>query len=467
MRRTAFVLLLALSLACTGCGTGSGSTSTNTNGNTDGGSTPTGGGGGTGTGSGGSGGTGTGTGGSGGTGGGGSTTATDITVINHIIFTLQENRSFDHYFGRLAEYQRQKGMSSDVAELPLSVQLTDKSGNLISPFHLPTVCHDSLTPAWGASHVDYDDGKMDKFMHTANASTIDPDGTRVMGYYDWTDLPYYYEAATQFATSDQFFSPVLARTPANRMYMLGASSYGNINSGPIPATAPTIFDRLQDKGLSWKYYVMPNSEVRISHWNIAKTHPENIVPIDQYFTDLTNGTLPAVSFIDRSDGLDEHPTDNIQHGAFDMKQQIDAFMKSQYWKDSVFFLTYDEGGGLYDHVPSIKVPAPDDIPPTLLPTDKPGDFTLSGFRVPLIVFSPYVKPHYTSHVPREATAILKFIEVRFKLDPLTRRDAWNDDMQEMFDFTTPHLLTPPPMPEQPQNGKCNPALEVSPQHPVP
>lgn len=399
--------------------------------------------------------------------GGGSSTppAQGIANINHVIYVLQENRSFDHYFGRLAEYERQKGMTPDVEELPLTVQLTDKSGHLISPYHLATECHDGITPAWGASHVDYDDGKMDKFMHTVNNSTIDPDGTRAMGYYDWTDLPYYYEAASQFAISDHFFSPVMARTPANRMYMLGASSYGNIDSGPIPATAPTIFDRLQDKGISWKYYYMPNSEERILHWNISKTHPEGIVPIDQYFTDLQNGTLPAVAFIERADGLDEHPTDNIQHGAFDMKSQIDALMNSSSWKDTVLFLTFDEGGGLYDHIPPISVPAPDDIPPNLTPTDKPGDFTLSGFRIPIIVFSPWVKPHYVSHVPREATAILKFIEVRFGLQPLTRRDAWNDDMTEMFDFSSPHLLTPPALPAQPQNGKCNPALEVSPQHP--
>ena len=388
-----------------------------------------------------------------------------IGQINHVIFTLQENRSFDHYFGRLAEYERQHNISSDPEEIPLSVQLTDRSGNLISPYHLQTVCHDGITPAWGASHVDYDDGKMDKFMHTTNASSIDPDGTRAMGYYDWTDLPYYYELAAQFAISDRFFSPVLSRTAANRMYMIGASSYGNIDSGPIPATAPTIFDRLSDKGVTWKYYYMPNSGLRIRSWNTFNTHPENIVPIDQYFSDLDNGTLPQVAFIDRGSGLDEHPTNNIQHGAADMKTQIDALMKSTYWKDSVLFLTYDEGGGLYDHVPPIKVPAPDDIPPKLSPTDKPGDFTLSGFRVPLTVISPWARPHYTSHVNRDATAILKFIEVRFGVQPLTRRDAWNDDMTEMFDFSQPHLLNPPPLPNQPVDKPCSPNLEVSPQHP--
>ena len=172
-----------------------------------------------------------------------------------------------------------------------------------------------------------------------------------------------------------------------------------------------------------------------------------------------------MAFIERGGALDEHPESNIQKGAFDIRKEINAFIASQYWKNSVFILAYDEGGGMYDHVPPIKVPAPDDIPPNLSPTDKPGDFTLSGFRVPMVVLSPWVKPRYVSHVDRELTSILKFIETRFNLQPLTRRDASADDMTEMFDFSAPHLLTPPPLPRQPTSGACDPTLEVSPEHP--
>ncbi len=103
-------------------------------------------------------------------------------------------------------------------------------------------------------------------------------------------------------------------------------------------------------------------------------------------------------------------------------------MNSPAWHDSVFILAYDEGGGLDDHVPPFTVVAPDDNPPQLKPGDLPGDFTLSGFRVPMIVVSPWVKPHFVSHTNRDLTSILKLIETRFSLPPLTRRDAAADDM---------------------------------------
>jgi phospholipase C len=301
-------------------------------------------------------------------------------------------------------------------------------------------------------------------MHTTNASDLDPSGTRAMGYYDATDLPYYYELATQYATSDRFFSSLLARTPPNRMYILGASSYGNIDSGTIPDTAPTIFDRLTDAGVSWKYYYQEGVTIRLKSWHTYKTDSDKVQPIGNYFADLKNGTLPSVAFIERGVGLDEHPQNNIQKGAADMKSEIDAWMNSSAYATSAFILFYDEGGGLYDHVPPITVPAPDDIPPKLQPDSKPGDFTLSGFRVPLVVMSPYVKAHFVSHVPRELTSWMKFIEKRWNLKPLTRRDAWADDMTEMFDFTKVSIPTPPPLPAQPTNGKCDRTLEMSPDH---
>ncbi len=394
----------------------------------------------------------------------GAASGSGLSSIQHIIWEFQENRSFDHYFGMLGKYREMHGLPNDVDGLPLDVTLTDRKGTLIHPFHLPTVCHDGLTPVWGATHVDYDNGKMDNFMHTANGSSIDPDGTRAMGYYDWTDLPYYYELAFQFAASDRMFSPIPARTMPNRYAEFAASSYGNIDAGSIPASALTIFDLLDQANVSWKYYVQTSGVMDLHAFSVSRKDANKIVPIAEYFTDLDNDTLPAVAFIDRKAGMDEHPTNNIQHGAATIQGLIDPFLKSKAYANSVFFLSFDEGGGLYDHVPLLKVPAPDDIPPKLGPDDKPGDFTLTGFRVPFIAISPWVKAHYVSHVPRDLTAILKFIEVRYSLPNLTRRDAWVDDMTEMFDFSAAQVATAPAMPVQPQNGKCNPALEVSPEH---
>ena len=145
-----------------------------------------------------------------------------------------------------------------------------------------------------------------------------------------------------------------------------------------------------------------------------------------------------------------------------MESMIRKLMASAAWKSSAFILTYDEAGGLYDHVPPFQVPTPDDIPPILGTKNFPGRFNLSGFRIPIVVVSPWVKPHFVSHKNRELTSILKFIETSFKVPSLTRRDAAADDMTEFFDFTKPSLLTPPTLPSQPTSGTCDKTREAGP-----
>jgi phospholipase C len=175
-------------------------------------------------------------------------------------------------------------------------------------------------------------------------------------------------------------------------------------------------------------------------------------------------TTPAVMFIESGgqQGLDEHPNANIQTGAAYVKSLIDALMISPAWSTSVFVLSYDEGGGQYDHVPPVAMPQPDGIPPQDLgPDDIPGDFNQSGFRVPVTVISPWVKPHFVSHITRDYTAILKMIETRFGLQPLTNRDAGTDDMTEFFDLV-PHPT--PPLPDQPTNGVCDYSQQNAPGH---
>ena len=145
---------------------------------------------------------------------------------------------------------------------------------------------------------------MNNFMKTTGSvpSTIDPDGTRVMGYYDWNDLPYYYELAFQFATSDKFFSSVLAPTIPNRMYMFAGTSFGHIrpdaHTDPWPQT--TIFDKLTAAGVSWRYYFQDNS-VYLSEWGTWARDSTKVRKIDSYYTDIQNeATLPKVIFIERA-----------------------------------------------------------------------------------------------------------------------------------------------------------------------
>jgi phospholipase C len=137
-------------------------------------------------------------------------------------------------------------------------------------------------------------------------------------------------------------------------------------------------------------------------------------------------------------------------------------LNSPSWATSVFIQTYDEVGALYDHVVPASMMQPDAIPPMLQAGDKTGDFAHSGLRIPVMVISPWSKPHYVSHTWRDLTSILRLIETRFNVPSLTPRDGTADNMMEFFDFTTPHWLTPPVLPGQPTNGVCNNSLEKAP-----
>lgn len=164
-----------------------------------------------------------------------------------------------------------------------------------------------------------------------------------------------------------------------------------------------------------------------------------------------------------SPGLDEHPDSNVQGGAQYVSGLINDLMNSVSWQDSVFILTYDEAGGLYDHVPPQPAVNPDGIAPVdLLPNDictSPGgancDFNYTGFRVPLIVISPFTKKNYVSHTVADYTAILTFIEKRFRIPPLTKRDAAQMDMTEFFDFQNVPWWFPPTPPAQATAGVCD------------
>lgn len=399
--------------------------------------------------------------------------------LKHIIYELQENRSFDQYFGLMDEYRATKGINDNaVEERNNSIKLPDISGQLVAPFHSQTGCQENLPPSWNALHYDYDGGKMDFFMKSGNAlgnSTYDPNGHRAIAYFDSTDLPYYYSLAFQFATSDRWFSPMLGPTDSNRMYTYGATSLGWVAT-PHPPTGGfpnlTIFDLLDQAGISWKYYYQFTSPLHITYWSIYQKDPGKFVPISNYFNDVkSESTFPSVVFIEEGE-YDEHPepnagtngrTENVQQGATVVKSFIDALMQSPTWKTSAFILTWDEGGGLYDHVAPPAITQPDGIPPLItLGQDAPGLFNMAGERLPVVVVSPWTIPHFVSHVARDHTAILKFIETRFSLPPLTSRDDASDNMTEFFNFSSPSYLTPPTLPAQPTSDSCNLGLEATP-----
>jgi len=406
----------------------------------------------------------------------------DITVVNHIVYMMQENRSFDEYFGQLNNYRQSQGFGADVDVTPADAsQLSFDHSTTFTPFHMVSMCTEELSSFWNESHNDWNHedptsatAAMDGYANSAGNNSrhsvppgFDINGQRVMGFYDDGDLPYYYFMATQFAMSDRWFSPVMTNTPASRLYAMAATSHGVIDKPLTQINIPTIFDELQAAGITWKNYVpdFPNGSSLKPFPAFTKYENTNIVPMSQYFDDAKNGTLPQVAFIDRDskDGLDEHPGQGIsvQKGSAFVASIINALMASDNWKDSVFFLTYDEGGGFYDHVPPVPTMSPDGIPPVILTNDICStttgpmcDFTYTGFRLPNIVVSPFAKAHYVDHTPIDTTAILTFIEKRFQLKALTQRDATQPDISFFFDFSGVPNATPPKPPTQPTNGPC-------------
>ncbi|MGZ4814870.1 MAG: alkaline phosphatase family protein [Terriglobales bacterium] len=411
-------------------------------------------------------------------GGSGSFTVTqggDITQLNHIIFMLQENRSFDNYFGMMNVYRAQHALSQNVDAFtldgngnPTNDQLNYEGNGRVKVFHMKSMCIENLSPFWNESHLDanrfnptsetfLNDGIL--FVAAKNArdsNEKDIEGLRSMGYYDWNDLPYYYFMASQFGISDRWFSPAPTNTNENRHYMYAATSTGHVYPWKgNPSTSTTIFDELEAAGVTWKVYVANVNATVFNQFESLKTkYPDHLVPMQQYFDDLKNGTLPRVATLE-TNGLDEHPSKHIQRGAAFVKSAIDALMTSKYWTDSAFILSYDEFGGLYDHALPQHVISPDGIKPVdLTQYDFPGDFTRTGFRVPLIVVSPFSRKHYVSHTPADHTAILRLIEKRFHLNTLTSRDAAQFDMTEFFDFAGKPWATPPQTPAQPTDGPC-------------
>lgn len=420
-----------------------------------------------------------------------------IQSVNHIVFMVQENRSFDTYFGQLPAYWKANGYPQAAQQppfdgLPANASNPSYDGTTqVAAYHLATECIQGLSPSWNESHVDWNrsaptssTATMDGFVYNAAVFAMNPPagegtiydtaGIRAMGYYDGTDLNYYYFMASNFATSDRWFSPAMDRTHVNRMYLMSATSQGYAYpigtdaADSAPLTAPTIFDALQKAGISWKIYV---TDPGITYLTMFAPYappnplPSNVVPVSQFLTDAQNGTLPQVSLIEGGyeSGQDEHPNDNVQAGAQYVASLINGFMASASWSDSVFILTFDEGGGLYDHVPPQPAVNPDGIAPKdLLPNDicsAPGgancDFNYTGYRVPMIVVSPFTKKNYVSHTVADYTAILTLIEKRFGVPPLTKRDAAQMDMTEFFDFVNVPWAAAPSPPAQATNGVCD------------
>lgn len=374
--------------------------------------------------------------------------------IDHIVVLMQENRSFDHYFGQLhnSGQARAEPLPGDAANP------NPTGGAPVHPFHETRYCElADLNHSWTGTHQSWDAGRMDGFT-AANVDPLDPTGSRTMGYYTTDDLGFYYSLYSTFAIADRYFSSVMGPTYPNRFYLIAGTSFGHItNDFPGKSgefSQPTIYNLLDAAGVSWKVYEAPFSFSLLFDY-VRSQRRANVVPIDQYFTDAQAGTLPQVALLDLefdappNEEIDEHPPSNVQVGEAYVAGAIQALMDSPVWSSSALFLTYDEHGGFYDHVAPPTACMPDDILPMLETGDVPAGFDHYGIRVPLVVVSPFARQHFVSHVVHDHTSILRFIETRFGLPALTRRDANADPMIELFDFSKSTFAMPPQL-AQPQ-----------------
>jgi phospholipase C len=386
-------------------------------------------------------------------------------VIDHVVVLMQENRSADHYLGRL-HFGGQPHFDPEPPGAS-NPDPTNPTGPPVKVFHKTNYCEvTDLNHSWNGTHGEWDNGKMDGFT-VANANAlVDPTGARTMGYYDATDLPFYNALYKTFATGDRYFSSVLGPTFPNRFYLLTGTSFGHIRNDFPPAGGfqqRTIFSLLDEAHVTWKiYYAQFPFGALFSDG--AQHAPGNVVPISQYFADAAAGQLPQVSFVDPvflgppNVENDEHPPANVQVGERFTSDVIHALFASPNWSSSAFFLTYDEHGGFFDGAAPPPAPVPDDVPPMLQPGDVPGAFDRYGIRVPVVVVSPYARSHFVSDVVHDHASILRFIEARFGLPALTNRDANANPMLEFFDFGHAAFARPPALPPAPidaeQAARC-------------
>jgi phospholipase C len=508
------------------------------------------------------------------------TAAASLQSIDHVIFMLQENHTFDNYFGMLNPYRQTNGLSvgddgktynvDGIDDKLTTISNADDEGTSYPLFKFTSSCIDDESSDWLASFGDVNTYnfsstrpiQMGGFVHnaegyakncaatpagTCSGSFTDLTGQRSMGYYDQGFLNYYYYMASQFALSDRWFSPVASKSIANRIATFtGGTTQGLVNDPGnddhlSQLNIPNIFEELDQANVSWKIYYTVTDDLCLdgddcstsANANYPATDfeslsysyqylyqnptgaactaptqpssvvgdtansfcidPNHIAPLSSYFSDLANGTLPSFAFIEAGYGNnDEHPGSgqSILAGQAQVANIVNTFMGSSSWKDSVFFLAYDEGGGPYDHVPPVPnqsnlntdsslgtIPDistiavnPDSYNPCVPSGGTPTthcDLTATdpganagdaaavsgfaaqlGFRVPNMVISPFIRKHYVSHIPMDHTAVIKFVENRFigSSAHLTARDAAQPSLLDFFDFINIPWATPPTPP---------------------
>jgi phospholipase C len=356
------------------------------------------------------------------------------TPIKHVVMLMQDNHSFDNYFGT---YPGADGIPAGTCQrLRLTRSTTE---GCVKPFRLGTMTPEDLSQGIGVQKRQYDGGKMDGFV--AAYRRLGLEGTTAMGYYDGRDIPYAWNVAKQYVLFDRFFGSTAVGSRESYLYWVA----GKAPESRKPLTdskgydaLPTIFDRLAARKVTAKFYV-ENLDSRLLAPGAAKTNRASqlvkvpllsmnrfkqggplagtVVDLSEYYRDVRNGTLPAVSYIVTT-GSSENPPGRVGAGQKAVRKLTSELIRSRYWSSSAFMWSYDGWGGWFDHV----------APPQV---DERG----YGFRVPALLLSPYARRGVVDHTVMDYTAMLKFVETNWGLAPLASRDARSAGLMSAFDFT--------------------------------
>lgn len=334
----------------------------------------------------------------------GSSPTAKVGRIRHVLFVIQENHSFDNYFGT---YPGARGLTA-------AMRMPVRKGGppVVAPFHLTASLSHDLLHDWIPAHKAYDHGRMDGFIV---ADTYHD----VMGYYTGQEIPNYWAYARHFTLDDMFFASLMGPSLPNHLYTVAGTSGGwvwNMWAPPTPCGwhLPTLAAQLEAKGISWKDYNgfppqkfwLWNPQPGFASFRDRAALRQRLVWNTQYFRDLRDGTLPTFAWITPNMIDSEHPLTDDPLGMWYVTDLLNALGESPYWKDTLVVLTWDEYGGFFDHV----------RPPHV---DRYG----FGFRVPTLFISPYVRPGYIDHTVYDFTSVLRYEEQAHHLPPLTTRTA--------------------------------------------
>ena len=363
-----------------------------------------------------------------------------------------ENRSFDHFLGWLPNAAGQQA----------GLTFTDKTGASHPTHSLSgdfTGCPRSDPDhSYDGSRVAYDNGKMDGFLRAGLNDLFS------IGYYEEKDIPFYAALARNYTTCDHYFAAILGPTFPNRFFLFAAQTDRTENTADI-STLPTIMDRLADAKVSHNYFY--SNAPYLALWgarylDISKLYSD-------FLTQAASGTLPSVSFVDPAyttlddgTGNDDHPHADIRKGDLFLHDVFEAVATGPAWSSTVLVINFDEWGGFFDHIPPPRAQAANAVD-----TDIIDGKTLLGFRLPVVIASPFTRgnalnPRISSLV-YDHTSILKLIEWRWNLAPLTPRDASSDinNLAYALNFDRPQATVPSlPKPNAPAIGA--PCLQNSP-----